>query len=305
MNDFKEKYLKNHSVKEIIESGLFQLFYELFDDEIKKKYETGMMFYYGDFNIRNREFFTVISKLVGEKIAFAVLKGFYLSNFVYDIPEQRNFVDLDLYVDRNQRKKVKKILEDMGYKYNSPLHIDKVDSFRKPYKTGKLPFIIEAHYELFFMDNDELLDKSIVERKEGLECPRFSNEVFFLHLLYHAFFQHFGDIQAKWLVDIMFFLKKKGIDHKRLRKISKKAGLLRILAYSKYKLREFSGERPENIDLRMRIILFLEKFCKNKESCIYKNYIIDLAQLFLLNGISKKIKFVKSKAKLFLKSRLN
>ena len=174
---------------------------------------------YQNILMRNRIYFKELRKLIycfkEERIKVVLLKGGFLSEYVYKDIGLRPFSDIDILIERKSMKKAKNIMGKLGFVEGKFNKIEKkIEEFSKSQKiineryTGHLEFVkydnkmsnglitIEIHSNIFWNDEERHFVGNIasvwrnlilLRNGKGKGLYRLSNEYFLLHSCFHLF----------------------------------------------------------------------------------------------------------------------
>lgn len=173
----------------------------------------------------SQEYFTerLIEEFYQKKIKFMLLKGYYIKNF-YPIKEMRSSCDVDIFYDVERKKEVGKILENLGFKYDS---CSLSDEF---YFKDKISF--EMHFNLiassavyknYYKDGFSLL-----KTKDGIKYE-FTDDDFYIYYIVHAA-KHFidGGFGIRTVLDTYLCLRNLKLNKDNLNKELIKLGLVKF-----------------------------------------------------------------------------
>jgi hypothetical protein len=97
---------------------------------------------------------SILEKYAVEKLEMLVLKGAVLGQILYEDKGVRPFIDIDILVHRNDLGRVRKCMEDLGYRIceeNRPIHFYDTYHFHHVYTKNAdfANFTVEIHWDLF------------------------------------------------------------------------------------------------------------------------------------------------------------
>ncbi len=176
--------------------------------------------------------------LDSEGIPFIPLKGASAMLRLYPQPGLRTFVDLDILIPDDGVDQFKRAMKIAGYKpisaRNSPEdeELQKFDSHLDPIcKDGSL--MIESHLSIRGVRGDHLAALSeIWEEKEetnsdGIRVSHLNKEQFIVHTLLHSsrHLSEEGFTEIKWLIDLLYAIRKWRIDWSKVRDVARKWGV--------------------------------------------------------------------------------
>lgn len=197
--------------------------------------------------------FLGVSKLFSEAgIAFIPLKGFLLSQRIYEDPSYRITGDFDLLIKPDWIPLAIRVLSANGYQ---PVKFDWPESPVRQKKVlhiiNQYPMVhkdtgvyIELHWRLFrkHLVSQKRLDAIIEENLEetrlaGQTFRQFNHELELLYLVIH------GGLHAwrrlKWLVDVHELLERFPLDEEKFRALARKLKARRLVALCNAMLHEF------------------------------------------------------------------
>ena len=154
----------------------------------------------------------VVKILAANEVRHLLFKGIVIKKF-YSDPDLRTMGDIDIYIDVDDRDKVKNILLENGYK------IDEVNSHANVWNYKKNNVVIEMHTVLFERDlhqdislRDYYKTPFALAVKEAEYSYVFTIENHLIYMLLHMA-KHFvnGGCGIRMLVDIAFALKKNNV----------------------------------------------------------------------------------------------
>ncbi len=197
---------KNHSLLPILYKACIKYNISLSDkqlDFLRKKYNTCLLIE----ATQECEKENILLTLSQNKIKCMPLKGTIIKH-LYPSPELRTMSDLDILFDDSKTKKVKKILEGLGYKCEKMGGTD--DEYHKP------PFINLEMHRIMVDGNFELIADyysniwDVVKPSEDNEyIYEMSLEDFYIHMIAHVA-RHYavGGIGIRFVFDEWLYLKK-------------------------------------------------------------------------------------------------
>lgn len=218
------------------------------------------------------ELFKILDLLESRGIATIPFKGPILSILIYKNIALREFNDLDVFVDKDNIIKSRKILISNGY--DPDLFLDELKEKKYVESQHEYQFIdqennylLELHWKFselfFFFPNDELdvidLHNLSSTYINGRNIKLFSPEDLFLILCLHNAGHRWA--RLSWTCDIAVFLhENKNLKWDRIFNNAKKMGISRILLINLYLSKIFFGsEFPKSINN----ILKADKAVKN------------------------------------------
>ena len=193
------KFAGYHSVEKIIYSSLKSL-----GIVVPEEFEKLNNVLFQKSIVQDCELESINNSFNEQKICHLPLKGSILKNY-YPSIEYRSMADLDFFVKKNDLKKIKNILLDLGYKLQNEGGTH--DVYIKP------PFMnIEIHRNMLDVEFDnynyyhDIWKKVIVKKEYTLGL---SNEDFYIYNIIHAG-KHFsfGGTGVKILIDIYYLIKQ-------------------------------------------------------------------------------------------------
>ena len=204
-------------------------------------------------SVQEYEYKKVIDLFERENIRCLPLKGIEIKD-VYDSPEDRTMCDIDLLYDKNQCKKVKKIMLVLGYSCNSYGGTHDV-YFKKPYVTFEMHrVLIDEKYSIFNSYYSNIWD--VVNKKEGREnIYEMSCEDAYIYMIVHMA-RHFssGGIGFRYLIDIWLYTKKKKLNEKYIQEELEKIKInifemkMRNLSISLFEYKDLNDEQKQLYD---------------------------------------------------------
>jgi hypothetical protein len=246
-----------------------------------------------------------------ENIKIVLLKGLALEHSVYGNKGIRQMTDIDILLDRSNRKKAQKVLSENGYTsmpVKSLFHLPII-----AYSGKHLPSLlkngasIDIHLELF-TGKRNVLTKLLYENSseirindQPVHIPR--PQLFFLYLVKHLYSHEINnESQLRLYTDLVVLLEKyhDEIITYDLLTYASKAGMSEILAWRLEPLRDLWGisfpdwiddfiDKWYNPDSINRFVHFLKSPKKNASSgnpAIYRKIICEIP------GIHRKILFI-------------
>lgn len=148
-------------------------------------------------------------------VPFIALKGAALAPLLYDSPEQRPMVDLDILIRRSSWPAAREALGSAGYIL--PGAEDErywlANYFNVGVSTpGDRPSPIDVHWSLsqeirYRVDEEGLWSRAVPFRHEGRQLLRLGNEDLLLALILHIAY-HYFDARLLWLYDIHLLCRK-------------------------------------------------------------------------------------------------
>lgn len=211
------KYAKFHNIENIVYKGL-----KLSNVTIPEEFEKINKLLFQKAIVQDCELESIIYELNKNRIYHLPLKGAIIRK-LYPFLEMRNMCDLDIFIEKENLESVKKVLIDLGYKFEDEGGTH--DVYVKP------PFMnIEIHKKMLDDDFDnfnyygDVMNKVI--KKEYSYLLSFSNEDLYIYNILHAG-KHFsnGGTGLRILLDI-YYLCNSYIDldfnyiNKELKKIN-------------------------------------------------------------------------------------
>ncbi|MFO1431044.1 MAG: nucleotidyltransferase family protein [Candidatus Competibacteraceae bacterium] len=163
----------------------------------------------------------ILSACEQEGIPVILLKGSYLAKQVYPEPGLRPMRDMDLMVRPWDLARAGAVSEKLGYALNHPYNIEVETAVSRDIPTYKKRgvFGIEWHWRLsdpgdpLTFEPDELWERAVPMRVEGVSCFGLAPEDLLLHLAFHLAGHHLCSVPLRFLVDIDIVL---GADSQRL-----------------------------------------------------------------------------------------
>lgn len=204
---------------------------EKIDDEyLKKRLKAHYFQFLGANDIYRLEVKHVIDKLNKNNIIPVVLKGVSLQDSLYERPELRPSMDLDLLlIDQLCFKRSLEVLNELGYKeiiYRTNIYKERFAKEVVLVPDKNLRLMIEVHHSLRFglsdrrRKYDALLvgfDKFREQNIENVKYYGLSYEVNYVFLLYHFLVSHVNIKRLIWILDI--YLLQKRVDKKKVKEI--------------------------------------------------------------------------------------
>ena len=162
----------------------------------------------------------IIKRFYRENIRFMPLKGYYVKNF-YPIKEMRSSCDVDIFYDYKRKKDVRRILEDLGFKFISENLSDEL--YCKDKISFEMHFSLASdreYYKQYYKDAFSMLNSV-----DGVKYE-FSDDDFYVYFIVHAA-KHFtgGGFGIRTVLDIYFCLKNLNLNREYLSKELIKLGL--------------------------------------------------------------------------------
>lgn len=143
-------------------------------------------------------------------ISLIVLKGAFLSEFVYQDSASREMSDIDLLVKLDELGEAAKSLESMGYKAEQPYSIEDITTVAHhlPPFTSPGKGTIELHWNIITLvgnvpvDADGLWERSQCYDFNGAKINGLCPEDLLLHICGHASYHHKFEVGLQALFDI-------------------------------------------------------------------------------------------------------
>lgn len=144
-------------------------------------------------------------------ISLIVLKGAFLSAFVYENPASREMSDIDLLVRAADLGQAAGVLQRLGYQAEKPFKIEdalSVSHHLPPFiKPGK--GVVELHWNIISLvgndpvDADGLWQRSIYFNRNGAPISGLCPEDLLLHICGHASYHHKFEVGLRACVDVL------------------------------------------------------------------------------------------------------
>ncbi|MBQ6935473.1 MAG: nucleotidyltransferase family protein [Clostridia bacterium] len=234
-------------------SGMVAYCAEKYDlgKEIKEKFNQELFKTAARHTAQEREVQELSKCFDNEKIEHCFLKGLKISS-LYDVPEMRFMLDIDIYVNPEKFQDAIKVMEDRGYK--------KISVDEKDCSLSKKPFLnVDLHRELKY-DFDLGYDfyKDVYERlisKENSYEKSMTKEELYVYLLSHTA-HHFATAGTgiKSVIDHYYIMKNlvPQCDENILYKYLKESGLEDFnKKFSKLTKVWFMGEESDEVTEQM------------------------------------------------------
>lgn len=163
--------------------------------------------------------------LTAAAVPFLVLKGAHLAHAIYESPELREMIDLDILVPRDAVRRAVDALESAGYRASTPYVLDsQVDQHHHLTPLIRNSVAVEVHWELFpargssRVGTGSLFDTATTVTVDGERLRGLSLEDLLVHLCVHAARHHVFALGIRALVDIDQLLARHAeIDWSRVR----------------------------------------------------------------------------------------
>jgi len=182
----------------------------------------------------------VLKKLKQKGIKAIPLRGFLLSEEVYEKVYLRVFSDIDLFVMRKDLEKAIETLKDSGFSFNIDPQEERFlrnfhFKFYNEYKLYKKNFLVEIHFDLLphrfkYTGNFENFIEVEKVKIDGLEIYKFSREWEVIMVAVHAFLHRFSLL--KFILDIHCILSKFHVDYNKVFELSKRFRILKMVKLS-------------------------------------------------------------------------
>ncbi|MDD6483102.1 MAG: nucleotidyltransferase family protein [Clostridiales bacterium] len=199
----------------------------------------------------------LMDRLESEGIVHMPLKGFVIKN-LYPSPDMRQSTDLDIYIPDRQTKATKKVMESLGYTYDSKTvgH-----GMHDEYKRGKL-MMVEVHRYLMapeFKSWRKLCDRIVANKRL---CSGFTYryemtpEDFYLYMILHTA-KHLKHSSSgiKSVLDIWVYLDRynKTLNWEYINKMLLEGELTTIERNLKTLAAHWFGNEPTDDELVLRL----------------------------------------------------
>lgn len=242
-----------------------------------------------------------------ESIAF---KGPVLSHLAYGDVVSRQYVDLDILVDKSLLIKTQDILESNNYfqkykleEYQKEKLKDVVHDISFTNKKNNVD--IELHWTLssgeFFIDLEKLNYLEDIKKYyiNNSEVNIFLNEKLFIYLCVHGY-KHLWE-RIEWLVDIYYLLEKNNLNIEKIIKMSREIDSDRIVLSTLVicqKLFGFTVKLKNILDEDYNLITksnhfydkLIKDYCLNNNN--NNNREISFSQFYMLKSFSYRKKYV-------------
>jgi len=262
--------------------------------------------------LMSMELIKVMQLLETNAIKAIAFKGPALSQMAYGDVVSRQYVDLDILVDEKDLLQAVNLLKTHGYTLDEALFqkiINAPSTFHDVTLTAQNAVEIELHWQLFSHEYQTNIDTLNI--KENLytiqlfnqKLQSFQKEVLILYLSIHGAKHNWERIE--WLVDIVRFIEKNGIDWQKLTDLTHATNTTKIMFSTLYMCHKVLDLKlPSEILQELRQIQIL-KLSKNFENYFYKHFadalhvkvqtkIISKIQYDLLDGYKSKFLFLSS-----------
>jgi hypothetical protein len=298
--------------------GIFPLIYKTlknYDQKIPSEILNSMKYKYMNIVKQNmlmtNELINVTKLLKENGIESIAFKGPVLSHLAYGDVVSRQYVDLDILVDKSQLLTAIKILNKFDYVLEDNFKLNLFKNNRVIFHDITLRkntlLNIELHWQLF---SDEYMtginELNIKENTKILEYQNnklkvFDNEIQILYLSIHGAKHNWERIE--WLVDIVRFIENNTMNWKRLLDLIQKTKTEKILFSTFYLCKTILDlSLPKEIEEKIEKSNIL-KFSKRFEIFFYKNFNymlehdveskkISKIQFDILHGYKNKLLFI-------------
>jgi hypothetical protein len=163
-----------------------------------------------------------ISKLFNEhKIEYVLLKGFYLTNFLYESMQLRPINDVDILVRKKDFEQAKKLLMEKSKLHKSKQQFSNLKNHSRPFYSSDGVSRVELHFQIFDhhnsikIENDAFKYKREIAFKDTL-LPFLPKELNLLHLISHGTSEGIFDVGIQYLFDVIHILDEDSVDINRL-----------------------------------------------------------------------------------------
>ena len=222
-------------------------------------------------------------------IDFILLKGFFLSNFIYENRADRPINDVDILVKKKDLMSAKSLIENhLNYKQQSIKHTN-LRFHINPFLSQDNLARVEIHYQIF-KDNEKRIEDLVFNSVREIKFK--SNKLYFLkselnllHLIFHGTSSGNLDVGIQYLLDIKFILEKEKINFDCLFKLAKKLNLLNELNLTLVLIRDIFEiktqkhflyfEPPQNVIESSKRLLFQTMPQDSLLAIFYKNSLIE------------------------------
>jgi hypothetical protein len=262
--------------------------------------------------LMSTELIKVMKLLEANAIEAIAFKGPALAQQAYGNITLRQYVDLDILVDEADLQRALNALKTQEYTLDEALFqkvIDAPSIFHDVTLSAKNSIQIELHWKLFsdeFQTNIETLNiKENLDEVELLnhKLKSFQKEVLILYLSIHGAKHNWERVE--WLVDIVRFIEKNGIDWEKLTELMHKTRTSKIMLSTLYLCHKVLGfELPSSISQALAQTQIL-KLSKDFEALFYHRFrdsldvkvqtkVISKIQYDILEGYKSKLLFIAS-----------
>lgn len=158
----------------------------------------------------------LFNHLIQNKIRFYILKGFYLTNFLYKDITLRDLRDIDILINKKDINQVSKILKNLEYESKNINNNEVLlqDRYDLPEFTNKNNSCIEIHFRLSLPSHykkcpyaKSFFNESKINQFGSLNLNSSSIENQIIYLIYHGIKKQYIDGGLIFINDIYHFFK--------------------------------------------------------------------------------------------------
>lgn len=238
----------------------------------------------------------LLNKLNENNINYVVLKGFYLTNFIYRSRSHRPINDIDILVSSEDLDKACHVIEESNI---FPKNLDKSpkikEKFNNIYSDHLAPRYtndgivrLEVHHRIF-KNLDSNINSMLFSAKEfesfgNINVPILSTEHNLLHIIFHGTSKGNFDVGIQYLFDVIELASTKDVDYLKLEIDAKRIGLEKELFLTKLLLKNLFS-----YDLKLQGKFKIAKeYIDSAERILTTKYFQEsFARLFYRNNFNK------------------
>tara|TARA_Y100000816_G_scaffold290415_1_gene279043 strand:+ start:911 stop:2056 length:1146 start_codon:yes stop_codon:yes gene_type:complete len=163
-----------------------------------------------------------ISKLFNEnKIEYVFLKGFYLTNFLYESMQLRPINDVDILVRKKDFEQAKKLLLEKLKLNKSKQRFSNLKNHSRPFYSPDGLSRVELHFQIFDQHKSIKIENDIFKYKREIAfkdtlLPFLPRELNLLHVISHGTSDGIFDVGIQYLFDVINILNKDSVNTDRL-----------------------------------------------------------------------------------------
>jgi len=208
-----------------------------------------------DLTLLNDRLDRLASLLDGVGVPFILLKGAALAPLLYDSPDHRPMVDVDLLIRRESWPAARDTLKQSGYRLPTDKEQDYwlANYFNMSIGSpGPRPASFDIHWSIgqgvrYRIDEEGLWRRSVTFVREGRTMRRFGNEDLVLSLILHLAY-HYFDARLLWLYDIHLLCRKLPIDWESALRRAAEWGMASVFGLGlSYVEKVFPGSVPARV----------------------------------------------------------